>query len=270
MTDAIRFLSVALASAACFVAATVADAEVQTKEITYEQGGETLTGVLAWDDAVTGSRPGVLVVHEWWGLNDYARSRAIKLAEMGYVAFALDMFGKGKVTEHPQEAGKWASQIRENTDNWRARALAGLDVLKEQEHVNASRLAAIGYCFGGSTVLQLAYAGAPVKAVVSFHGALMPPEEGTKIAPTVLVCHGAADAFVPPASVQAFEEGMEAVNADYYLVAYGGARHAFTNPNAGHYGLDNLKYDAAADRRSWNEMQRLFQEVLKPESGQSR
>lgn len=236
--------------------------EVKTKRIAYEHNGAKLEGVLAWEDSQTGKRPGVLVVHEWWGLNDYAESRARKLAEMGYVAFALDMYGKGQVTSHPSQAGEWAGKIRSNTEEWRARALAGLDILKKQETVDTANMAAIGYCFGGSTVLQLAYADAPLKGVVSFHGALVPPAGIEEVDSKVLVCHGAADAFVPPADVQKFEDMMQKISADYALVSYGGARHGFTNPEAGSFGIDNLRYDANADKRSWNHMKLFFSELF--------
>lgn len=237
-------------------------AEVKTKKIAYEHAGAKLEGVLAWEDTQTGKRPGVLVVHEWWGLNDYAESRARQLAELGYVAFALDMYGPGQVTTHPNEAGEWAAQIRSNTEQWRGRALAGLDILKKQDLVDMQKMAAIGYCFGGSTVLQLAYADAPLLGVVSFHGALVPPEGITAVKASVLVCHGASDAFIPPAAVQQFEAAMQGINADYELVSYGGARHGFTNPDAGEFGLDNLKYDARADQRSWTLMQAFFGEIF--------
>ncbi len=241
---------------------SAANAEVKTKRIAYEHNGANLEGVLAWDDALEGKQPGVLVVHEWWGLNDYAELRARKLAELGYVAFALDMYGKGQVTTHPSQAGEWAGKIRKNTQAWRDRALAGLEILKKQDKVDTSNMAAIGYCFGGSTVLQLAYADAPLKGVVSFHGALVPPQEVEQIDASVLVCHGAADAFVPAEQVQTFEKEMQAINADYQLISYGGARHGFTNPDAGNFGLDNLKYDKKADKRSWNQMQSFFSELF--------
>lgn len=240
----------------------VAHAEVQTKEITYSHDGQSLKGVLAWDSSIKTPRPGVLVVHEWWGLNEYARTRAIKLAELGYVAFAVDMYGDGKVTDHPKQAGEWASMIRGNTEKWQQRALAGLNVLKEQPGVDASRLAAIGYCFGGSTVLQLAFTGAPVKGVVSFHGALVSPPEGTKLASKVLICHGGADPFIPAAAVDAFAVSMDQIKADYVINVFGGAKHGFTNPGAGNYGLEALAYDANADARSWKYMQVFFDEIF--------
>ncbi len=181
---------------------------------------------------------------------------------MGYVAFALDMYGKGKVTEHPDQAGKWAMMIRENTDAWRKRALAGLKVLRDSELSQDDQLAAIGYCFGGSTVLQLAYAGEPLAAVVSFHGALPAPPETAKVQAKVLVCHGADDGFVPEASAAEFRQGMTRLGAVWEMNYYSNARHGFTNPDAGKYGLDGLRYDKLADQRSWAAMKALFQECF--------
>jgi len=243
---------------------SAAIAEVQTKTIDYKDGQVELQGHLAWDDSIKGRRPGVLVVHEWWGLNDYARQRAEKLARMGYVAFALDMYGKGKVTEHPSKAGEWAGQIRKNTAAWVARAKAGLKILTSQSQCDSKNVAAIGYCFGGSTVLQLAFSGADVKAVVSFHGSLPAPTEGQarQTKARILVCHGAADSFVPDKQVDAFREALEKANLDYQLIYYGNARHSFTNPGADKRGIEGLKYNAKADRRSWRHMQMLFGEVL--------
>lgn len=238
-------------------------AEIKTKKITYQHAGTELEGVLAWDDSKSSPRPGILVVHEWWGLNDYAKSRAKQLAEMGYVAFALDMYGQGKVTNHPAQAGEWAGQIRENTDAWKARALAGLEILKQQPYVDNSKLAAIGYCFGGSTVLQLGYANVGLKGVASFHGALTPPsEEGDDIATKILICHGANDAFISEDSAQTIRQALTKRNADWQMIYYANARHGFTNPNAGDYGLDNLKYDKAADERSWEAMDEFFEELF--------
>lgn len=241
---------------------STAPAEVKTKKIAYEHEGVNLVGLLAWDDAYTTKRPGVLVVHEWWGLNDYVESRAVKLAGLGYVAFALDLYGNGQVTSHPEEAGEWASQVRSNTESWRGRALAGLKVLQQQSQVDTKNMAAIGYCFGGSTVLQMAYANAPVKGVVSFHGALIPPGEDAKINSKILVCNGAADAFIPASSIQQFEDALKSTTTDYTFINYGGARHGFTNPAAGDFGIENLKYDPLADVRSWKHMQDFFAELF--------
>ena len=246
------------------LAAFDAHAEVRTKTIEYKDGDTVLKGVLAWDDAMTGKQPGVLVVHEWWGLNDYAKSRAEALAKEGYVAFALDMYGDDKVTAHGKEAGEWMKQITANIGAWQTRAQLGLDVLKSQDNVDGSKVAAIGYCFGGATVMQMAYAGADVKAVVSFHGSLPPaPETVTSIAPQVLVAHGRDDAFIPADRIDAFQKGLDRAGADWEMMIFSGARHAFTNPNAGDYGMDNLQYNEVADKRSWASMLEVFGETLK-------
>jgi dienelactone hydrolase len=238
------------------------EAAVQTKTIKYSEAGVELEGFLAWDDAISGPRPGVLVVHEWWGLNDYCRDRAKQLAGLGYVAFAVDMYGAGKNTEHPQEAGEWMGKIRANRKAWRSRASAGLNVLKSQSQVDPGKLAAIGYCFGGSTVLELAFADAPVKGVASFHGGLTPPEGISGVKSKVLICTGLADDFIPPDQVNAFMAGMQKISADVQLVTYAGVRHGFTNPKAGTHGIDNLKYDAQADHRSWGQLQAFLKEVF--------
>ena len=259
-----RLMMTAIAAGA-LLAGALAQAEVQTREITYEHDGTSFRGTLAWDDSLQGKRPGVLVVHEWWGLNDYVRDRARQLAEMGYVAFAVDMYGADKVTEHPAQAQEWMSQIVANVDQWRDRAMKGLELLRAEERVDASRLAAIGYCFGGATVMQLAYAGADVDGVVSFHGSLPPaPDEALDdIKASILAAHGSQDSFVPAERVAAFQAQLDKANADWQLHVYAGARHGFTNPDAGDYGLDGLRYDAEADRRSWASMQSFFDEVLR-------
>ncbi len=256
-----RLLATILALIVCQAAVW---AEVKTETLTYKHGDQTFKGFLAWDDAVQGKRPGILVVHEWWGLNDYARKRAEQLAKMGYVAFAADMYGDGKTTEHPKEAGALAGMVRKNEKEWRARALAGLKVLRDNPHVDAGRLAAIGYCFGGSTALQLAYANAEVKAVVSFHGALPVPDVTLDKAITakILICHGAADSFVPEETIQKVRAAYEQLGVDYEMIYLGGAQHSFTVPGADDRGLKGMRYNAAADRRSWAAMTALFNEVF--------
>jgi len=239
-------------------------AAVKTKTIEYKDGDTTLKGMLAWDDSVSGKRPGVLVVHEWWGLNDYVKGRAEQLAAEGYVAFAPDMYGDDKVTEHAKQAGEWSKQISSNIEAWRARANAGLAVLQSQPEVDAANVAAIGYCFGGSTVMQMAYAGSDVKAVVSFHGSLPPAgEEVTSIKPRVLIAHGRDDGFIPADRIVAFQAGLDRAKADWEMTIYSGARHGFTNPGAGKFGLDGLAYNETADKRSWAAMLRLFEDTLK-------
>jgi dienelactone hydrolase len=240
----------------------LASAEIRTETIEYQDGDKTLKGYLVYDDAIEGKRPGVLVVHEWWGLNEYAKQRAEMIAELGYIAFAPDMYGDDKITDHAPDANAWMEQITGNVDAWRTRALAGLEVLKGNEQVDTDKLAAIGYCFGGATVMQLAYAGADLGGVVSFHGSLPPAPDGAAIKPAVLAAHGYADSFVPPERVDAFQQSLAAADADWQFVVYGGARHSFTNPNAGSYGIEDLQYDADADRRSWALMQSFLTEVF--------
>lgn len=257
-------ISVCALAIASMVLVSGARAEIRSQTITYQDGGETLTGNLYWDDSIAGKRPGVLVVHEWWGLNDYARWRAGQLAGMGYVAFAADMYGGNKVTTHPAEAQEWMTTTVSNLGAWRQRGLAGLEQLKNFELTDSSRLAAIGYCFGGATVMQLAYAGADLKGVVSFHGSLPLPngDEASKIKGRVLIEHGNDDAFVPPERVNAFKAALNSAGVNLTFHGHDGARHAFTNPDADSFGIDNLKYNPAADEASWQSMQQLFKQIF--------
>ena len=240
-------------------------AGIAQKEIAYEHDGEQLQGHLYWDDTRTDKRPGVIVVHEWWGLDDYAKERAIKLAKMGYVAFAIDMYGVGKVTEHPDKAGEWMKINTSNVERWRDRALTALALLKQSEWVDNSRLAAIGYCFGGATVMQMAYAGADLDGVVSFHGSLPLPDvmldEG-EIKTKILVAHGGKDPFVSKDKLIEFETALENLKADVQVVIYAGAKHSFTNPGADARGMEALQYSPDADRRSWQQMQMFFAEIF--------
>jgi len=239
-------------------------AEVRSAPVAYKDGGDNLTGYLYWNDAVEGKRPGVLVVHEWWGLNDYVKKRAQQLAELGYVAFAADMYGGNKVTTHPAQAGEWMKVTTSNLEGWRRRAQKGLDKLVSLAITDNSRLAAIGYCFGGSTVMQLAYTGADLDAVVSFHGSLPPPngDEARNIKGRVVVEHGNADAFVPAERAEAFKAAMKDADVNLVFHGYDGVRHGFTNPDAGSFGLDNLVYDEAADEASWRSMLQTFNAVF--------
>lgn len=234
---------------------------VRHETIAYQHGDQELQGYLAWDDAVEGPRPGVIVVHEWWGLNDYVRQRADMLAELGYAAMAIDMYGEAQSTEHGETAQQWMQKITADVETWQDRALRGLEVFRAQGVVDADNIIAIGYCFGGATVMQMAYAGAQLEGVASFHGALPPPPESVRrIEPAVFIAHGDADAFVPAERVQSFREGMARVAADWQMIIFGGARHAFTNPNADSHGVPNLKYDERADRRSWAYLQTFLEE----------
>lgn len=244
------------------IAAASLPAAVQSKTIEYKVGSTPCRGYLAYDDAITGPRPGVLVVHEWWGLNDYARQRANQLAELGFVAFCCDMYGEGKTAAHPQDAGKFAAEVRANVGEWRKRAVAGLDVLKSQPQCDASKLAAIGYCFGGSTALQLAYSGADLDAVVTFHAALPTPtaEEAKAVKGTLQIHHGALDSFIPEDVIQQFRAALEGGQVDYELTYYAGTVHSFTVKGSEAHGVPGIKYNAKADQRSWQAMLDLFAE----------
>ena len=241
-----------------------ASAKVVSQSLSYTHDGVSLEGYLAYDDAVSGKAPGILVVHEWWGLNDYARSRAQKLAGMGYVAFAVDMYGKGKSTQHPDQAAAWMKEVNSNMDGWLKRALAGLEVLKKQPQVDTTRLAAIGYCFGGATVQVLAYGGAGLKGVVSFHGSLIPPsaEQAGRTQAKILICHGAMDPMNTPEAMTTYVNAMNASSIDWQLIAYGGTRHSFTNPDADKRGMAALAYHPSADRRSWQQMTFFLDELF--------
>jgi dienelactone hydrolase len=239
--------------------------DVVGEEVTYTAAdGTTCKGYLAYDRNLEGERPGVLVVHEWWGHNEYTRRRARMLAELGYTAFALDMYGDGKKTEHPDEAGKFMNAVLENMDAGMKRFAAAREVLEGHETTNPEKIAAIGYCFGGGVVLQMARSGSDLDGVASFHGSLGAQERTSpeKVKAQVLVCHGGADEFVPAEAVAAtrkeFGDKLE-------FHEYPGAKHAFTNPAADEkaetYGLP-LGYDEAADRQSWAELKEFLARVF--------
>ncbi len=242
--------------------AWTAIAEIREQAVAYRHGDTELRGYLYYDDRQTAPRPGILVVHEWWGLNAYARKRARMLAELGYTAFALDMYGAGQVTRHAETAAGWMKQITSHQPLWLERAKAGLAVLRDHPRTNAGKLAAIGYCFGGSTVLKMAYANLPLKMVASFHGSLPLPAEGEKPTSTLFIAHGAQDAFVPQQQLADFMRALDQSGSDYILSIHGNARHGFTNPDAQAYGLDNLKYDPQADHRSWALLKIMLEEKL--------
>jgi dienelactone hydrolase len=241
-----------------------AEAKVVTKTVEYRQDGTVMQGFMAYDEALPGKRPGVLVVHEWWGLNDFAKQRAKELAGLGYVALAADMYGNGQTTANPEEAAKLAGALRDNPELLRARARAALQALAAAPRVDPQRLAAIGFCFGGTTVLELAYSGADLAGVVSFHGGLprTQPDDLKRLKARVLVLHGADDPHVAPADISAFEQAMRQAGADWQMVFFGGAVHGFTNPAAGHNKASGVAYDPRAARRSWRYMQDFFQEIF--------
>jgi dienelactone hydrolase len=215
-----------------------------------------------------GIRPGVLVVHEWWGHNEYARTRARMLAKLGYTALAVDMYGDGKQADHPDDAGKFSSQIANNMPLGEARFMAALGKLKKHYSVDPSRIAAIGYCFGGGVVLHMARQGADLKGVVSFHGSLSTktPAEPGRVKAKVMVNHGADDPFVPVEEIEGFKKEMEAAKVNYVFNAYPGAKHSFTNPGADQFGKKfnlPLEYDQEADEASWKAMQEFFKTIFK-------
>lgn len=253
-----------LTAALVFLLAAGAQGKVMTKTVEYRDGNTTLEGYLAWDDAQTGKRPGVLVVHEWTGLNDYAKSRCHQLAELGYVAFAADIYGKGIRPQTTDEAAKQSAIYRNDRKLMRARAQAALDVLRTNDMCDTTKVAAIGYCFGGGVVLELARSGAPVNGIVSFHGSLDAPDTSLSnhVRCKVLVCHGAEDPFVTMDKVEAFLSEMKAGHTDFQFIAYSGAVHAFTNPNAGTDKSTGVAYNAKADRRSWAHMKLFFAELF--------
>jgi dienelactone hydrolase len=255
---------------ALVAAALETRAEIVTKSVPYEQGGAQLVGYLAYDSAAAakGKLPGVLVVHEWWGLNDYAKHRAVELARLGYVAFAVDMYGQGVSTTSAKEAQSLAGQFY-GKPLMADRARAGLDRLLATGMVDEARVAAIGYCFGGSTVQALAYSGAPLAGIVSFHGGLIPAPAGASKQAKFLICQGAVDPTIKPDQTSAFLQALNSGNYDYKFVLYAGARHAFTNPEADTLAAANhmtgaLGYNAEADRRSWADMLSFFKEIFPP------
>lgn len=246
-----------------FLFALGAQAEIVGKEVDYRSGGTVFKGYLAYDDEIDTKRPGVLVVHEWWGHNDYARGRARQLAELGYVALAVDMYGEGKQADHPKEAGKFSAAVKANMDEAEARFRAALDLLSEQPNVNRTDIGAIGYCFGGGIVLEMARRGLPLDAVASFHGSLTTdhPVKPGEIKGYLYVANGADDPLVKPEDIEAFNQEMQAAGVNYSFQNFPGAKHAFTNPKATELGKKfglPLAYNAEADRLSWRQMLRLF------------
>jgi len=242
-----------------------AGAEVKTEKVEYKFDGVKLIGHMYYDDATKDKRPGVLVVHEWWGLDDYAKSRAEMLAKLGYVAFACDMYGDGKVAEHPKEAGEMSGLVRKNQDVWRGRAKAALAELSGFELTDASRLAAIGYCFGGTTCVQLAASGADLKAIATFHGALpkLTADDARAIQAKVQIHNGADDTFIPAAAIDSFKKALTEAKVPLEFVNYPGAVHSFTVKNADGKSNPGMKYNKDADERSWAAMKKLFDEVFK-------
>jgi dienelactone hydrolase len=250
----------AMLMAACAISLK---AKIVTQTVEYKQGDTTLEGYLAYDDAVSGKRPGVLIVHQWLGLTDYEKHRAEQLAQLGYVAFCADIYGKGVHPKDPSEAGPLSSKYKTDRALLRARVNAGLAVLEKNELVDPKRIAAIGYCFGGTTVIELARSGANIAGVVSFHGGLdsPAPADGRNIKCKVLVQAGADDPFQKSEDLTAFESEMRDAKVDWEITFYGGAVHSFTQPDPGFVNA-GAKYNEKADKRSWAAMKQFFAEIF--------
>lgn len=244
-----------------WLATMEAQGKVNTRRLEYTDGPTRLAGYLAFDDTAAGRRPGVLVVHEWWGLNDFARKKAEQVAELGYVALAVDLYGDGLTTSDREEAARLSGQFKSDPARLRRRIQAGLEALAREPNVDAGRIAAIGFCFGGTTVLQLAYSGADVAGVVSFHGGLAVPAAGDRVRTRILVLHGADDPFIPPDEIERFQKAMREVRADWQMVYYGNAVHSFTNPDA-RGEIPGAQYDPRAAQRSWEHMRVFLREVF--------
>lgn len=240
--------------------------EIKSKVVEYRDGDTVLEGYVVWDSAqVNNLGPGVLVVHQWLGLTDYEKRRCQQLAEMGYVAFALDIFGKEVRPANTQEAGKTAGIYKNDRDLYRRRLNLGLEQLTAQPGVDSNKLAAIGYCFGGTGVLELARSGAKLTGGVSFHGGLdsPTPADGKNIAAKLLICHGADDPFVPAQDIAAMRAEFDEAQVDWQMIYYSGAVHSFTQPMAGNDNSQGAAYNASADKRSWLAMQTFLNELFK-------
>ena len=247
---------------------TAVEDKIVTQTIEYRQDATVMRGFLAYDDVLKGKRPGVLVVHEWWGQNEYMRKRARMLAELGYTALALDMYGEGRLASHPDDAGKFSSELMKNFPVAKERFLAALDFLKKQPTVDPERIAAIGFCFGGGVVLNMARQGVDLKGVASFHGSLavVKPDQPTPIKAAVRVYNGADDKFIPAEAIEALKKEMADQKVNFKFVNYPGAVHAFTNPEATELGKKfnmPIAYNAAADKGSWADMKKFFKEIFK-------
>ena len=243
--------------------------KIKGEPVEYTAGSTVLKGYLAYDENIKGQRPGVLVVHEWWGHNEFARKRARMLAKLGYTALAVDMYGDGKQAMHPDEAGKFSSEVMKHfNEDGKARFLAAQEFLKKQPTVDPANMAAIGYCFGGGVVLNMARQGVDLKGIASFHGSLgaVQPAEPGAIKSKIRVYHGGDDKFTTPEGIEAFKKEMTDAKADFKFISYPGAVHAFTNPDATKLGLKfkiPLAYNAKADKESWADMTAFFKEIFK-------
>jgi dienelactone hydrolase len=253
-----------LMSLGAMVIPTLAFSRIHTETVEYKQAATVLQGFLAYKEDITGKSPAVLVVPDWMGVRDHYESVANRIAELGYVAFVADIYGKGIRPANAQEAAEEATKYRDDRKLMRERIKAALDKLKQYNQVDSSCVAAIGYCFGGTVVLELARSGADIRGVASFHGGLAtpPPENTENIKAKVLILHGADDPHVPPEEVAAFQQEMRKASVDWQMVIYGNAVHAFTVPGAGHDKSKGAAYNEKADKRSWEAMKSFFKEIF--------
>jgi dienelactone hydrolase len=241
----------------------IGESAIVGEEVVYQQGDTQMKGFLAYDDAIHKRRPGILVVHEWWGHNAYARSRAKQLASMGYTALAVDMYGDGKQADHPEDAGRFAGEVKKNMETASARFRVAMELLQAHKTVASEDISAIGYCFGGGMVLEMARRGYDLDLVGSFHGSLPTSSPATKgaVKAEVLVFNGAADPFVKPEHIEAFKAEMDQAGVNYSFINYPGAKHSFTNPEADKFGKAfdlPLQYDPAADKQSWEALEKAL------------
>lgn len=265
--QALAAAPLSVAAATLFLTSGQVTAEMQTETVKYEVNGKTFTGYLAYDDEADGKRPGILVVHEWWGHNEFARQQAEKLAAQGYTAFALDMYGSGKLAEHPENAQQFMQEATKDMDQVKARFMAAKELLQQHDSVDSSRIAAQGYCFGGAVVLNMARMGVDLDAVVSYHGALGSPikAEPGKLQPRIHAYTGGADKMVPSDQVSAFVKEMQDAGADLTLVSFPGVLHSFTNPGADKVAEEfnmPIAYNEDAANRSWEGTMRLYNDVF--------
>jgi dienelactone hydrolase len=256
-----------LAILTLILVSSVTHAEIIGKVVEYTANNVALKGYIVYDNALKEKRPAVIVVHEWWGVTDYPKKRAEMLASLGYVAFAVDMYGSGKVADNPGDAQKFAGESMKDLSLLKAKFVAAIELLKKNEHVDSTRIAAIGYCYGGGVVLNMARAGVDLKGVVSFHGSLATttPAEKWNVKAKILVCNGGADKFISENDIKNFKQEMKAAGADFKFLSYKGALHAFTNPAATELGKKfnmPIAYNKVGDKKSWEEMRRFLKAIF--------
>src|SRR3989338_5857870 len=264
LQPATAFLKYFFAVVILLAGAKVGQAELKKEAVEYQQEDTTLEGYLVYDDAIQEKRPGIIVVHDWMGFGEYGNRRAEQLAELGYVALAVDIYGKGVRPKNADEAAKQATLYKSDRALLRQRVQAGLKVLKAHPQVDPARTGAIGYCFGGTTVLELTRSGADVTGVVSFHGGLSTPNtaDAKNAKAKILVLHGADDPYVPADEVAAFQEEMRQANTDWQMIYYSGAVHSFTRKDASDDNAKGAAYNEKAEQRSWTAMQEFFKEIF--------